>query len=213
MIRDVHVSMAGSGSGTASTDLAIVALQGDQEFLVENVRLDGTLTNWGPDLVTIIQIGKFTGSSLNGMVRNVRGSLTGAGQQHVWVGGSATLAIPDRIRISDIDASASIASNAVTFSDQSNIPKVFLDNVVTSPGPRPSSIRVAASPFVYQNLSGMTELVVLAGNGISKVELSSDARTFVSAGATTGMLTLPHTTALRITYGQTTPTLTMMASF
>jgi hypothetical protein len=210
VIRDVHVSMTGSKSGTAPAEVTIITLNGIQQFLVENVRLDGSLTNWAPNFVRILQIGEFTGSSLNGVVRNIRGSLQGAQQQHVWVGGSSTLTIPDRIRISDIDATASTTQNAVTFYDQTNVPKVFLDNVITSAAPQPSSVSVGTSPFVYQNLSGKTELVVLAGNGISKVELSSDAQTFVSAGAVTGMFTLPHTAALRITYTQTTPTLTLL---
>lgn len=64
-----------------------------------------------------------------------------------------------------------------------------------------------ASPFVYQNVSGFTQLIVLTGGVVTDVAFSRDNITFYSAGATPTAFPLGRGDYLQITHAGA-PTIT-----
>lgn len=80
-------------------------------------------------------------------------------------------------------------------------------NLKTSPVRTISTITVGTSPFVYQNITGYPESIIVNGGAVSDNSFSRDNITYHSIGQTNGMFWLDNNDYLKVTYS-TAPTMT-----
>ena len=211
-IRNVSVSMIGKRTmGSGNAPFNVFYLNGAGSFAIENVDFDIRLDTWTSDWVTLFNIGPKPGASLRGSIRNVDGKFTSIpNARHVFVNGTATLAIPGRISLADIHASGSGAKADIAFQDSTNRPKVTMRGIDWLSAPGVSRLTVGGSPFTYRNTDGADQAVTVGGPGVTSIELSSNGTQFVNTGMTQGGLVLPAGAAIRVGFSGAAPTILRM---
>jgi hypothetical protein len=149
--------------------------------------------------------------AMKGTIRRFRVGGVGAavGYRGILIGGGA---IEDELRIEDSDFSGarSGTSGADVLFGSSGLNKpnvVFVGNKWSTFPPAPRSIVVGASPFLYRNLSGFQERIIISGGTVSAVEFSRDNVNFVNLGETAGSFILDNADYLRVTH-TAAPTMT-----
>jgi hypothetical protein len=150
----------------------------------------------------MMQIGNMA-STIKGTIRRPKVLSAAATQPRgIVVLGTATLTIPNEIRVVDADfAGMPSPSIDIAFGSGVDMAKIRLEGIKWRVGALPPvGVAVGASPWVYQALQGYRETLIVSGGTVSLIEFSRDGTTWFGLGETAGMFVLDPADRLRITH-------------
>jgi hypothetical protein len=88
--------------------------------------------------------------------------------------------------------------------DPANQAVIRIDGVIPSGiltvNPTPPTAVAGTSPYVYQNLDGYRERLIVQGGTVTKIEYSQDGVTFFDTGQTQGVISVDPGEYVRTTY-------------
>jgi hypothetical protein len=119
----------------------------------------------------------------------------------IRIAGTATQTIDGLMEIVDCDFRKMTGGTEISFADATNKPYVVLRaNKYRVLPIAAATITVGASPFVYQNLDGYAERVIVRGGTVSLIEVSVDGTNYDSVGVVAGSFLLQNAEYIRVTY-------------
>jgi hypothetical protein len=177
---------------------------------------DTTFPNANPGATAAINMNVNSSSRMSGVIRTLRyANGTGQGDaapRVITIPSSASLIVRG-LHLTDWDlrplmfASPGSLANYLPISiaaDPANQAVIRIDGVIPSGiltvNPTPPTAVAGTSPYVYQNLDGYRERLIVQGGTVTKIEYSQDGVTFFDTGQTQGVISVDPGEYVRTTY-------------
>lgn len=203
--RNVKVRIAGTRGGVGTIGLNVFGLYGQYQLEMENIDVSVDIVNGAGASAGIrcLNMGQVSGTVLSeGLIRRAKLAVANDSNPNgIRIYGTTPHTITRRLLIVDSDFSGLTANDVVFVTSNENKDKVFFrgNRWITNPKPN-ASVSVSASPFVYQNLDGYSEMVSVSGGTVSLIEIAEDGATYGTTGLTSGMFQLDNVSSIRVTY-------------
>lgn len=209
IVRDAKLDAPGSdlGAGSGNGALSLFVIDGVNTFAdIDGIETDFSTASRGS--WNHVYVAKNGGSGIRAFVARAKAKAQvmqpGAQYNGVRLGTAGAITA---LRISNCDYTVfGNGANAVVLpastaggSAVANAARTHASGVFTSAPPATSTPTFTGTPGVWQNLTGFTQTVMVAGGTVTKIERGDLAGTYLDTGAVAGPFTVPPGHSLRVT--------------